>query len=317
MTLQDAMQCIREGNKERIFALLQQDDATTWINKRCRETRSTLLNLAIVRGYIDMVRHIIKAGAQVDPPYETVRSPPLLLACKAGDIEIARCLVESGVDVNRATPELHSTPLHAAVQGNHVNLAKLLLESGAHADMTIEMKARPLECAVAFGYNEMVKALIDGGADVNHNGRAINCAVESLRFQVIPLLIASGANVNAKSRWGWTPLATAIYRNHVKSVGILINSVADLDLKVPLVVERHMERATLHTPLHQIHTVVQTARKKQEYNRLVSLAIFLQPFDLPVLVVHQIYCSILLWSARSIVSRFCAWDILSQIKKSL
>jgi len=89
--------------------------------------------------------------------------------------------------------------------------------------------------AALIGHTSAVRALLDGGADVNaidRNGwTPLMEAVFAGHAETIRALLARGADVNKKDRAGWTPLMEAASKGHAEAVIILLACGADANAK--------------------------------------------------------------------------------------
>ncbi len=111
---------------------------------------------------------------------------PLLFAVRQGYMESASALLKAGADVNLVSSGDKSSPLLMAVINGHFDLAKELLDKGANPNLASVNGATPLYGVLNVewapkalypqprahmqqktGYLELLKALIDKGADVN------------------------------------------------------------------------------------------------------------------------------------------------------
>ncbi|CAM9540066.1 unnamed protein product [Ascophyllum nodosum] len=103
---------------------------------------------------------------------------------------------------------------------------KLMLGVGANIDGSDDLPCRPLMKAVCEGYVDMVKFLIDRGADLEaamrpedgrtnvEGGRALHLAFHFECLECARVLVEAGANVNAvDGNTGFTPL---VYACHLK-----------------------------------------------------------------------------------------------------
>ncbi|KAI6661530.1 Protein fem-1-like protein C-like [Oopsacas minuta] len=94
--------------------------------------------------------------------------------------------------------------------------------------------ATPLWAASLGGHTEVVKILIEGGADVNHGtttkSSPLRAASFHNRLEVINYLIANGADLDAPNIAGQSPLMIAALRNHRDSVELLAQRGADINL---------------------------------------------------------------------------------------
>jgi ankyrin repeat protein len=116
--------------------------------------------------------------------------------------EVSR-LVEAGADVN-AVNRYNVAPISLAVLGDDATLVRLLLEAGA-APNTLTGEGEPVLLTAAWrGQPDVVRALVDGGADVNLRERfygqnAIMWASIENHAAVVHLLADSGADVNVRA----------------------------------------------------------------------------------------------------------------------
>ena len=60
-----------------------------------------------------------------------------------------------------------SSSLHAASAGGHADIMKMLLDSGADINLTDEQNMTPLHYAVISGGKEAVSLLLENGADTS------------------------------------------------------------------------------------------------------------------------------------------------------
>ncbi len=93
-----------------------------------------------------------------------------------------------------------------------------------------------------FGYQDIVKFLIEAGADVNAKTNSIRApgvigsnnsliyAIQAGYQDIIKLLLDQGADVNAKNDWNITPLIEAVESGNKDIVVLLLDHNADIDI---------------------------------------------------------------------------------------
>nr|ADF28806.1 putative potassium cation channel [Oryza sativa Japonica Group] len=133
----------------------------------------TALHIAALRGYENIVRFLIQRGANVNS-IDRFGNSPLLQAVKSGHDRITSLLVEHGAILNL---EDAGGYLCRVVRGGRIDLLKKLLRFGISPNCRNYDQRTPLHIAAAEGLHLVASTLIESGADIQ-----------------------------AKDRWGNTPL---------------------------------------------------------------------------------------------------------------
>ena len=148
---------------------------------------------AASRGTAPAIKHLLHAGAPVNPPDGVrAKNTPLLFASMTGDLENVKLLLAHGADPSAALAQ-----------------------------------------AVTFGYPDIVRALISAGAPAKlTEGSGINLlhwAAIANRPDVIPALVEAGVSINAQDEAGFTPLmyAATIDFGDTASLRALLKAGAD------------------------------------------------------------------------------------------
>jgi ankyrin repeat protein len=143
----------------------------------------------------------------------------LLNACRIGDLEKVKQLLESGADVNVKDDEFGCTPLILASCNGHKEVVELLLDNGADVDARDKYGF----CMIPFTLEKDGKeALKELEKNVHINGwTALMYASQKGYAEIVKLLIEKGANVNAKDDRGFTALMLASQNGHKEIVELL------------------------------------------------------------------------------------------------
>jgi len=193
-----------------------------------RRTGSFPLHKAIGAGSVDLLRHLLDAGAAATVA-DRLGQTPLHFVANVNGVDQAALLLERGADVN-ARSSSGMTPLHVASKLGHVELARMFLESGAVVDaMDVRRKATPLRNAVDHWCTDIVELLLKHGADANVQAYGSNPLLEAANeghVHIVKLLTAAGAKVDCRHMTtGETPLIRAAAGGHVKVVQYLIDEL--------------------------------------------------------------------------------------------
>ena len=134
----------------------------------------------------------------------------------------------------------YGAPLNAALAKGHLNIAQFLLDHDAVGDTTGYMEQTGLYIASSRGYANVVRSLIDRGADVNAECEywggddlvqwtPLHIAIYEGHPDIALLLLKSGADPEARSSQNQTPLCVASFCGHADVARSLIDHGADVN----------------------------------------------------------------------------------------
>jgi ankyrin repeat protein len=213
--------------------------------------------LAAYGGHIEVVKFLIHAGADVSA-FDFPGLTALHWAAYKGHKDIAALLLENGANPSSLPYHLMDTlrdptakgsmgltamldrtnddgsllfgkvpPLHWAVAGGHADIVRQLLDWGA--DLHMEGLGTPhtaLETAADRGKEELIKLLMNAGAHASQ--RALNLAVLSAHIEAARILLDAGANASLPDTLGLLPLNRAASLGLETIVRLLLEAGADI-----------------------------------------------------------------------------------------
>ena len=201
------------------------------------------LRVAICRGYLDLVKFLLKRGADIkdiDEKIANVTDTPLEMAQKRGYTEVVDYIkqyLKTNESVrNLMTPKsedeirksLEHLNLHqkldVGVKKNLPWLVKNVIEEGVNVRIK---QNEALRHAAWNGYTEIVKMLIDAGADIHtKNEDPLYYASQNGHTEIVKMLLDKGADVNIRENS--SALRVAILKNHLEIVKMLLDKGADI-----------------------------------------------------------------------------------------
>ncbi|KAK3270088.1 hypothetical protein CYMTET_21500 [Cymbomonas tetramitiformis] len=153
-------------------------------------------------------RELVGKGAEVDAEDGEGRTA-LTVALVFGQEAAARALLEAGAGVNAGTGR---RPLHAAAERGMVEMLIELAGKGAEVDAEDKEGRTALTVALAFGQETAARALLEAGAGVyaGTGQRPLHGAAEGGMVEILRELVDKGADVEAEDGKGRTALMLAL-----------------------------------------------------------------------------------------------------------
>lgn len=207
----DLVDAVRAANVGRVVQLLK-----SGADPNKHSPYNGPLHDAAQMGSAEITTILIRAGADVElAGFGGVH--PLHLAAMAGQAKIVSILLKSGAKVD-SLDNTGRTPLLSFASGDirDVDTLKTLLDGGANPNL-LDGLFHPLDYAAMNGRAKVADLLIAYGANIDANDNFFgetplhlaifaNTEVPVIHLEVARLLIDRGADVNAKDKYGQTPM---------------------------------------------------------------------------------------------------------------
>ena len=187
------------------------------------------LHAAAASGEIESIERLISAGASVESRDRHGRTPLMVAAYKRNHAA-AKALINAGADLNALDTERYDLLTIAAVL-NDLEMVNLAIAAGANTRLiTSPYAGTALIAAAHLGHVEVVRALIDGKAPLDHvNNLGWTALIEAIvlgdggprHIAIVRALITAGANLDLPDGHGDTPLALAQQRGHAAIADIV------------------------------------------------------------------------------------------------
>lgn len=174
----------------------------------------------------------------------------LIYSAYRGNEQIAKIILDRGISINTAITSDNindngKTLLHIATEQGHVNVVKLFIkEYKANVNSISDGFITPLHMAAKSGKCELLKVLLDFGADIERtnckNLSAFHFAVLTGHEEAVELLLNHGASINEKNIYDETGLSIAIEKSHTQVAKIIIRTLIKMKCEGKFVNENNL-----------------------------------------------------------------------------
>ena len=184
---------------------------------------------------------LIQHGADINAKTQLGVTPLFLASAYSGAIDTVKLLLDRGANPKTARND-GAAPLHAAVSAGDAGKAALLLDRGAEMEATVTPPGfTPLHVAAVLGDASTVRMLLKRGAKANARiaGFGNTTAIIEASFagfpDVVRALVDAGADINAYDDDRRTALMYAVWRDpgYTDVADVLLKAGADLAIKMP------------------------------------------------------------------------------------
>ncbi len=141
-----------------------------------RFSGKTLLHFASGAGCVEVVELLLRLGVDADVLDRGGHTPLNCVAnecASAAGPQIVRALVKAGANANACAGVTRATALHMAARRGHVEIARALLDCGAAVDARDRKGDTPLERAIHCRRNAVAELLVERGAVPHKTGSRI------------------------------------------------------------------------------------------------------------------------------------------------
>ena len=210
------------------------------------------LHFASHHGHYHIIERLFAGGVSAKATTSR-KETPLLLAVKENHFPVAERLLRSDNDSNlvKAEDEFAQQAVHHAARTGSVDIFNLLMSNAGKISVENSFGWQPLHIATAYGHLELVKRLLEQGANIEEKlgsssikkdqthkiveygfraearwpypgSRALHLACEFSHEHIANFLISKGAKMEASCGEGWQPLHHATYFGSSRLVETLL-----------------------------------------------------------------------------------------------
>ena len=193
------------------------------------------ITLAATNGNAAMIRTLADAGADVTTP-DPAGETPLMAAARVGSVDAVTTLIERGAPVDATDTAFKQTALMVAVRANRPDVVRTLIARGANVNAKTRVGATPawvLPNSVP-GFGHGIGIVRGGSPDLGRRApipggmSPLQYAARDGRLDIVKMLLDAGADVNQREANDITPLLSAITNNHPDVARHLVDRGADI-----------------------------------------------------------------------------------------
>lgn len=195
---------------------------------------TTALFWASVGGHSEMVKLLIKNGAEINLKNKKGRLTALDIAIYNGHSDTTALLLKYGANINQEGKRL-PPPLHLAIQKNNFYITSLLIKNKANINLKDKRGNTPLHIAALKVNVDIISILIENGANINsknnHGRTPLHFASSLGKKNIVSFLVQNGSNLELKSKDGFSAVEESICKGYKSITSILLKNGAKTQIK--------------------------------------------------------------------------------------
>ena len=192
---------------------------------------NTPAHLAAESGSIAILQHLVDNQVDIRTCLNIAGYTPLMMAASSGNADAVRFLLENGCTHNKSD-STGTTLVELAIRWGNPSVMQVLQDFGAQFDSVDpnSEKPHPVWHAILGGQYASVKQVLDNGLDANYTYRGVSllqCAIEAGNTEVVRLLVDAGANFEKPDAHGWSPLHSAAFSGEMDAFLLALQRAKD------------------------------------------------------------------------------------------
>lgn len=190
------------------------------------DIEATPMYLAAAKGFVNVIKVLCRAMADVNKAPGVTSATPLYMACLNGHVEVVRSLCLAQADLDKAVLPSLKTPLLITAKNGNLDIAKTLCVARADLRKTTSNQVTALHLAAVYGYWELAENLVRNNAELNKGSRfgvtPLHVTALSNQAQLARYLCFARADKNLSAKKpNSTPLMMAALCGHSEVVDVL------------------------------------------------------------------------------------------------
>jgi len=185
------------------------------VETKSQDDKNRDLRTAASKGQLEVVKQLLKTGADINAKNPSNMMTPLILASNHNNLEVTKELLAKGADVDLTSFDGITALMLAVKLGSAPSILKELLKNGANIEAACQSSGwTSIMLAAKFGHLTALKDLIEAGADYqkgdNDGNTSLMLASKYGKYDIVQELLAAGADHLRANKYGKQALDLAM-----------------------------------------------------------------------------------------------------------
>ncbi len=263
------VQAIRENQEDKVELLVSPTNINEFTEEYFFHARITPLVLAAKLGRLNIVKLLLRKGADVNI-VDSLGRTALRVACEEDNEKVVGALLHYGADPNKARSQSEVGPDHtclgAAIKSRNISVLRKLIKGGAKVNLPEDKPSSSNQAGIKTveGENFLHYALTHSNADI------------------VQLLCSHGCEVNVGDENMETPLYRAVRQMNVDCAAVLLKCGADPNVVTEQGNTMNIAAATVPFSQDMLKLLVENGAQLNVAERVnrVPLALYLNNYNM-------------------------------------